>query len=41
VLSHGERYLVHQAGVAVLIDTAWIVIFAVYLAAAGRTPVAS
>src|SRR5262245_34465577 len=39
VLSHGERFLEHQAGVAVLIDTAWIVIFASYLAAARRTPV--
>jgi hypothetical protein len=31
VLSHGSRYLGHQAGVAVFIDLVWVVLFAWYL----------
>lgn len=31
VLSHGGRYLGHQAGIAVAIDLVWVVLFAWYL----------
>jgi len=31
VLSHGSRYLGHQAGIAVFIDLVWVVLFAWYL----------
>ena len=31
VLSHGERYLGQQAGIAIAIDLLWVVLFAWYL----------
>lgn len=31
VLSHGGRYLGHQAGVAIAVDTVWVVLFTWYL----------
>jgi hypothetical protein len=31
VLSHGGRYLGHQAGIAVAVDLVWVVSFAYYL----------
>ncbi len=34
VLSHGGRYLSHQAGIAVAIDFVWVVLFACYLLSA-------
>ena len=36
VLSHGSRFLGYQAGIAVAIDSIWIVIFAIYLLGARR-----
>lgn len=41
VLSHGGRFLGHQAGVAVVVDLVWVVVFGAYLVAAGRSPKAS
>ena len=38
VLSHGGRFLSHQAGIAVIVDLAWVVVFAAYLLASRRTP---
>jgi hypothetical protein len=38
VLSQGERYLNHQAGIAVAIDSVMIVLFAWYLLAAKSSP---
>lgn len=32
VLSHGGRFLGHQAGIAVFIDSLWVIVFAAYLA---------
>lgn len=34
VLSHGGRYLGHQAGIAISIDLIWVVLFAWYLLSA-------
>jgi hypothetical protein len=31
VLSHGGRYLGHQAGIAIAVDAVWIALFAIYL----------
>ena len=31
VLSHGGRYLGHQAGIAIALDAVWVVLFAWYL----------
>ena len=31
VLSHGGRFLGYQAGIAVIVDLAWVVLFAAYL----------
>jgi len=31
VLSHGGRYLGHQAGIAIAIDLVWVALFACYL----------
>jgi hypothetical protein len=31
VLSHGGRYLGHQAGIAIAVDLVWVVVFAWYL----------
>ena len=36
VLSHGGRFLGYQAGVAVVVDAIWVVVFAAYLFAARR-----
>ena len=30
-LSHGSRFLGHQAGIAVAVDAVWVVVFATYL----------
>ena len=40
VLSQGGRFLAYQAGIAVVIDLVWVVIFAAYLVVARRSPVA-
>ena len=40
VLSHGGRFLSHQAGIAVIIDLVWVGVFAVYLLAVRRIPTA-
>ena len=32
VLWHGRRFLSHQAGVAVVVDLLWVIVFAAYLA---------
>ena len=37
VLSHGERYLGHQAGIAIAIDLVWVALFACYLLGARPT----
>lgn len=36
VLSQGSRYLGHQAGIAVVVDAVWVVLFALYLVATRR-----
>ena len=36
VLSHGSRFLAYQAGVAIVVDLVWVVVFATYLLAARR-----
>ena len=36
VLAQGSRYLGKQAGIAVVIDAVWVVLFALYLAVSGR-----
>jgi len=38
VLSHGGRFLGYQAGIAVLSDVLWIMVFAAYLLSVRRTP---
>jgi hypothetical protein len=38
VLSHGGRFLGYQAGIAVLVDVLWVVVFASYLLAVRRAP---
>jgi hypothetical protein len=38
VLSHGSRFLAHQAGIAVFLDALWVVVFASYLVAVRRAP---
>ena len=37
VLSHGGRFLGHQAGTAVVVDALWVVVFASYLVAVRRS----
>jgi hypothetical protein len=37
VLAHGGRFLGYQAGIAVIVDLVWVVVFAVYLLAVRRT----
>jgi cbb3-type cytochrome oxidase subunit 1 len=39
VLSHGSRFLAYQAGVAIIVDLVWVVVFAMYLLAARRARV--
>ena len=36
VLSHGRRFLAYQAGIAVVVDLFWVVLFATYLVAIRR-----
>ena len=38
VLSQGARFLSQQVGIAVIIDAVWVVVFGLYLLAAGRDP---
>ena len=38
VLSHGTRFLGYQAGIAVIVDAMWVVVFASYLLAVQRRP---
>lgn len=38
VLWHGGRFLGHQAGIAVMVDLVWVILFAVYFLGTGRTP---
>ena len=38
VLSHGSRFLGYQAGIAVIVDSIWVVVFVAYLVAAQRIP---
>ena len=38
VLSHGGRFLGYQAGIAVLVDALWVMVFASYFLAVRRTP---
>lgn len=38
VLSHGGRFLGHQAGVAAFVDALWVMVFASYLLAVRREP---
>ena len=40
VLSHGGRFLGYQAGIAVVVDSLWVVVFASYLLAVRRMPMA-
>jgi len=40
VLSHGGRFLGHQAGIAVFVDALWVMVFASYLLAVRRAPTA-
>ena len=37
VLAHGTRFLGAQAGVAVIVDSIWVLVFAAYLVAARKT----
>lgn len=39
VLSHGARYLGHQAGIAVVVDSLFVLLFGAYLVAASRVSV--
>jgi hypothetical protein len=38
VLWHGRRFLGYQAGIAVLVDVLWVVVFAAYWLSVRRTP---
>ena len=38
VLSHGGRFLGYQAGIAVLVDVLWVMVFAAYFLSVRRTP---
>jgi hypothetical protein len=38
VLSHGGRFLGYQAGIAVLVDALWVIVFAAYLLSVRHTP---
>jgi hypothetical protein len=38
VLSHGGRFLGYQAGIAVIVDLLWVMVFASYLLAVRRMP---
>ena len=39
VLSHGRRFLGYQAGIAVVVDLVWVLVFAAYLLAIRRLPI--
>jgi hypothetical protein len=39
-LTQGGRHLGQQAGVAIALDSVWVVLFALYLAASGRAQAA-
>jgi hypothetical protein len=39
VLSHGGRFLGHQAGIAVFVDALWVLVFASYLLTARRASI--
>ena len=41
VLSQGSRFLAYQAGVAIIVDLVWVVVFASYLFAMRREPASS
>lgn len=41
VLSHGRQFLGYQAGIAVVVDLVWIVVFAAYLLTSRRVPAAA
>ena len=41
VLSHGGRYLGYQAGIAVVVDLAWVVVFVLYFLALRRQAVSA
>ena len=36
VLAQGGRFLAHQAGIAIVVDAIWVVVFSAYLLAAPR-----
>ena len=36
VLANGRRFLAYQAGIAIIVDAAWVVVFAAYFFAARR-----
>ena len=38
VLAYGTRFLAYQAGIAVLVDGVWVVLFAAYLVSLRRAP---
>ena len=38
VLSHGTQFLGYQAGIAVVVDLLWVLVFAIYLFATRGTP---
>ena len=38
VLSYGGRFLSYQAGIAILVDALWVLVFAAYVLAIRRTP---
>lgn len=40
VVSHGGRFLGYQAAIAVVVDSLWVVVFASYLLAVRRMPMA-
>ena len=41
VLSHGGRFLGYQAGIAVVVDLAWVVVFVLYFLALRRQAVSA
>ena len=38
VLAHGGRFLAYQAGIAVVVDAVWVMVFVAYLVAVRRAP---
>ena len=39
VLAQGRRFLAHQAGIAIVVDAIWVVVFSAYLLASPRGPI--